>query len=183
MDESLQELENELKRLQPRRSSEELHARLARELGDPSDASARPRYTAKTTLTSWKWFSWRMAAAAAVALVVSLGVWRSLRTMTPQPAKPENVAQTEPVAPKAVPPETQVANNTAASDSYRPVGAANVLYDVKDDGAVTLPDNAPARRLRYRYVDTYTWKNPATNASLKWSVPRDEVRVIPASLH
>ena len=69
------------------------------------------------------------------------------------------------------------------ADRYQPVGAATVLYDLKEDGVVTLPNRTPARRLRYRYVDTYTWKNPATNASLKWSVPRDEVRVLPASLH
>ena len=68
-------------------------------------------------------------------------------------------------------------------DSYRPVGAASVLYDLKEDAPVTLPNSTPLRRVRYRYVDTYTWKNPATKASLKWSVPRDEVRVIPASLH
>jgi hypothetical protein len=30
-------------------------------------------------------------------------------------------------------------------------------------------------------VDTYTWKNPRTNASIKWTVPRDEIRVIPAT--
>ena len=38
-------------------------------------------------------------------------------------------------------------------------------------------------RLRYRYLDTYTWKDPRSNASLKWSVPRDEIRVLPASLN
>jgi hypothetical protein len=63
------------------------------------------------------------------------------------------------------------------------VKAANVLYDLQDEGPVLLEDNTPARRIRARYVDTYTWKNPATKASLKWSVPRDEVRVLPASFH
>ncbi|WP_415908306.1 hypothetical protein [Oleiharenicola sp. Vm1] len=71
----------------------------------------------------------------------------------------------------------------ASRDTYRPVKAANVLYDLQDEGPVLLEDNTPARRIRARYVDTYTWKNPATNASLKWSVPRDEVRVMPASFH
>jgi hypothetical protein len=44
-------------------------------------------------------------------------------------------------------------------------------------------DDTSARQVRARYVDTYTWKNPRSNASLKWSVPRDEVRVIPTSWH
>lgn len=187
MDESLQELENELKRLRPRGSSEELQARLTRELGAP-DAPAtqpvRPRYTTATTLSSWKWFSWQMAAAAAVALTVSLAVWRTQRSSVVQPAAPETVVHSEPAAPQVAQPETRVAPSPAPSaESYRPVAAANVLYDMKEDGTVYLNDNTPARRMRYRYVDTYTWKNPATNASLKWSVPRDEVRVIPASLH
>ena len=68
-------------------------------------------------------------------------------------------------------------------DRYQPVAATNVLYDLKDEGTVYLDGDTPARRLRYRYLDTYTWKNPRNNASLKWSVPRDEIRVLPASLH
>jgi hypothetical protein len=44
---------------------------------------------------------------------------------------------------------------------------------------VTLADGTAARRVRSSYVDTITWKNPKTNASLRWSVPRDEVRVMP----
>jgi hypothetical protein len=47
----------------------------------------------------------------------------------------------------------------------------------------TLPDQTEGRQVRYRYVDTYTWRNPTTKASLRWSVPRDEVRVIRASLN
>ena len=65
---------------------------------------------------------------------------------------------------------------------YQPVRASSVLYDLKEDGTGTLPDQTEGRQVRYRYVDTYTWKNPATNASLRWSVPRDEVRVVRASL-
>jgi hypothetical protein len=191
MDESLQDLENELKRLQPRRTSEELRSRLERELGAPSVAGpvglgaapARPRYSAVTSLTSWKWFSWQMAAAAAVALTVSLAVWSSKREPVARPVTPETVVKSEPAKPAQTNRETDVAAVAPAVDSYRPVGAANVLYDLKEDGTVYLNDNTPAQRLRYRYVDTYTWKNPATHASLKWSVPRDEVRVIPASMH
>jgi hypothetical protein len=39
------------------------------------------------------------------------------------------------------------------------------------------------RRVRARYLDTYTWKNPTTNASLRWSVPRDEIRLVSATLN
>ena len=70
----------------------------------------------------------------------------------------------------------------APLNRYQPVHASSVLYDLQEDGATTLPDQTEGRQVRYRYVDTYTWKNPATNASLRWSVPRDEVRVVRASL-
>lgn len=188
-DTSLQDLENELKALRPRRPSVLLRARVEHELSQaphaaPAAKPTAPRYTSATTLRSWKWFSWQMAAAASVALAVSLGVWRWQSAGSPAPVAPEQVLVKNAIAPAedaAVPVEPPPASRAlAARDSYRPVKAANVLYDLQDEGPVLLEDNTPARRVRARYVDTYTWKNPATNASLKWSVPRDEVRVMPA---
>lgn len=188
-DNSLQDLENELKALRPRRPSVLLRARVEHELTTtPTPAPAR-RYASATTLRSWKWFSWQMAAAAAVALAVSLAVWRG-QTRPPAPITPAEQIQLAQENPAAIPThdtrrssEPASSRALAARDAYRPVKAANVLYDLQDEGVVTLEDNTPARRVRARYVDTYTWKNPATNASLKWSVPRDEVRVLPASFH
>ena len=66
-----------------------------------------------------------------------------------------------------------------AAPAFRPVAAENVLYAARDEGLVTLADGTPARRVRSSYVDTITWKNPRNNASLRWSVPREEVRVVP----
>jgi hypothetical protein len=63
--------------------------------------------------------------------------------------------------------------------TFRPVAAEKVLYAAADEGPVTLADGTAGRRVRSSYVDTITWKNPKTNASLRWSVPRDEVRVMP----
>lgn len=179
MDESLKELEAELKSLRPRRPAPLLLDRIGRDLGAPGDGVAgptRPRYTTATNLGSWKWLGWRtVAIAATLGLVATIG-WVNLQDRT---------------AP-AAPAEQTVANNTPApvptgaapsADHYRPVAATNVLYDLKDEGTVYVDGDTPARRLRYRYLDTYTWKNPRNNASLKWSVPRDEIRVLPVSLN
>jgi|SRR5581483_9032708 len=68
-----------------------------------------------------------------------------------------------------------------SSDMLKPVEAENVLYSARDEGLVTLDDGSVARRERLSYVDTITWRNPKTHASLKWSVPREEVRVVPVS--
>ncbi|MCM2274711.1 MAG: hypothetical protein NDI75_07980 [Candidatus Didemnitutus sp.] len=206
MDESLQQLENELKALRPRRPSPLLRARVEHALASdvsvapaapaaytPAPAKPAPRYTSATTLRSWKWFSWQMAAAAAVALVVSLGVWRygarsgSDGSVAPLAAvaQPGTSASTAPDISATAPSAERMlaAAAPAASGAFRPVKAANVLYDLRDEGPVLLEDNSAGRRVRARYVDTYTWRNPATNASLKWSVPRDEVRVLPANYH
>lgn len=176
MDESLQELENELKRLTPRRPSAQLLERLDRELARTAAAPApvRPKRSSATSFTSWKWMGWRLAAAAAVvALAVTLAVRPKSRSAAPSTVEP-GLAQSETVeSPAALPVEAP------APARLRPVRAANVLVGLADDGLVTLPDESPARQLRYRYIDTYTWKNPENNASLRWSVPREEVRVVP----
>lgn len=66
-----------------------------------------------------------------------------------------------------------------ADMQLKPVSAENVLVSVRDEGLVTLEDGSAARRERLRYVDTIQWRNPRTNASLTWTVPREEVRVVP----
>lgn len=168
MDESLQELENELKTLQPRRAPARWLNQINRELAAELPAPARPRYATATNLGSWKWLGWRTAGlAAALALLATVG-FVNLRRPVPAAAPAVLATAPIPVTPAAVP-------------AYEPVAASNVLYDLKDEGEVKLEGATTARQVRARYVDTYTWKNPRTNASIKWTVPRDEVRVVPAS--
>lgn len=62
---------------------------------------------------------------------------------------------------------------------FKPVAAEKLLISALDEGIVTLADGTPARRERLQFVDTITWRNPRTNASLTWTVPREEVRVVP----
>jgi hypothetical protein len=180
MDESLQELENELKNLRPHRPSPALQARVAAALAESPAAFPSPSSSAPEPVRSRAWFSWPLAAAAALAVTAGVALWRSPSAQI----QPQELAQAQAVRPgESAPLAIPAGTNPAPVNRYRPVGAASVLYDLKDDGDVYLSDDTPVRRLRYRYVDTYTWKNPATNASLKWSVPREEIRVLPASLH
>jgi hypothetical protein len=62
---------------------------------------------------------------------------------------------------------------------FKPVAAENVLYAASDEGPVTLDDGTSARRERLSYIDTITWKNSRTNASVRWTVLREEIRVVP----
>ena len=166
MDNSLHELEDELKTLQPRRAAPRWLDEVNRELAAELPATPRPRYTSATSLNSWKWLGWRTVAVAAALTLVAAAVlvrFRSSQTAVTAPG------------PTAVP--TPVRPTVAAT--YEPVAATNVLYDLQDEGVVQLAGATSARQVRARYVDTYTWKNPRNNASIKWTVPRDEVRVVP----
>lgn len=102
-------------------------------------------------ISAW-WLLAALPAAAVLAIIVTLNSRR--------PSAPPGPALT------SVP-------------GFKPVSADNVLFDSRDEGYTTLADGTPARRVRQSYVDTITWKNPSTNASLRWSVPRSEVRVVP----
>lgn len=68
-------------------------------------------------------------------------------------------------------------------DGFSPVASSNVLRETRDEGYVLLGDGTTARRVRNRYVDTVTWRDAQTNAYLRWSSPREEIRLIPVSVY
>ncbi len=155
MDDDLQDFEAELKALQPAPPSRELEARLERELAVP--AKRRPLAPIR-----WIW-SVALPAAAAIAL------------MSTQGGRPPGFPGSAARAPG------HHSAQAAAETSLKPVAAENVLVSTSDEGLVTLEDGTPARRERLQFVDTITWRNPRSHASLTWSVPREEVRVVPIS--
>ena len=158
MDDELQHLEAELKRLRPAGPTRDFLARIARELATPTVAAPPGRAP-----LGWLWAGVLPAAAAFVVLIAVIG--RKSQSGTIPASSPRSVAA-------IAPPEE-------ASAPFKPVAAENVLYAAQDEGLVTLEDGTPARRERLNYVDTITWRNPRTNASVRWTMPREEVRVIP----
>src|SRR5688572_8029710 len=124
MDETLQDLENELKRLTPRRPSAGLMQALEGELGSVPSAQPTPRYSAATRLRSWKWASWSLAGAAvAIALAFAL---RTDRVPTAAPVGKAPSAELP-----AVPAHQPVAPELAAN-RYEPIQATSVLYDLQE---------------------------------------------------
>jgi hypothetical protein len=164
MDDSFQDLEAELKRLRPRTPSAGLLSRLERELAGPDAATdTRPsRERRSTPVGTLRWVVWPAAAALVVLGGIAV-VYRSPADATRSPAPFAQVAASE----------------DPAGASFKPVGATKFLYETLDEGPVMLSDGLPARRVCNRYVDTYTWRNPRTRASVQWIVPRAEVRVVP----
>ena len=171
MNDDYSDLEAELKRMRPCAPSSELLTRLAATLDQPAASSASPVGTHRSVFSwrTWRWVLGSTAVAAAVALAI-VTTHRSVPVgpTADQTAHPANGMVTAPI------PATP-----ASPDLYKPVSVENVLYDSRDEGLVTLDDGAAARRVFQRYLDTYTWRNSRTNASLRWTIPRDEVRVIP----
>jgi hypothetical protein len=158
MDDEIKQLEAELKSLRPAPVPRRLVARIERELA-PAAFARRP-----SAPLLWFW----AALPAAAALALALGA----------------VMRRELVRPVANDRQLSIAADVpwlATRGILKPVAAENVLYSATDEGLVTLEDGTHARRERLNYVDTITWKNSRTHASLKWSVPREEVRVVPVS--
>lgn len=147
MDDELDALEAELRRLRPAMPRPRLRRAVAASM-------AQARVPARARALRWLAFS-TLASAAAVALV--LVAHQNSNTATPPTA----------------------ADPAGSSVSFKPVAAENLLLESRDEGLVDLGHGVTARRVRESYLDTITWKNPRTNASLQWTVPREEVRVVP----
>lgn len=155
MDEELQQLEAELRRLRPRVPSAEMRRRIEDDLRKPES----PRL-------AWFWTALPLAAAVALAFFVRFQP-EPRSASAPVGASLSTVATAlEPLAPRPV---------------FKPVAVDNLLYAAHDDGIVTLADGSKARRTRKAYLDTVVWRNPHTNASLTWTVPRSEVAVVPVA--
>jgi hypothetical protein len=146
------ELEAELRALVPSALSGEYLMRVERSLVEPSSLffSAKNRGLVE-------WLAWPIAACFVGAMA-----WLSHG------------------APRVDGDDTgRIGEGATLAATYKPVDAKNILYDVREEGLTTLADGTPARQVRDRYMDVITWKNAAATSSVCWTVPRDEVRLVP----
>lgn len=155
MDDDLKELETELKRLNPVAPSAACINRLHHALAPGAIRRSPARRP------GWWW----LALPAAALFAVIFTRWEPVEV---QPAAERSAATPTPAAVPA-----------PDGTTLKPVAARNLLYAADDEGLVVLDDGTPAHRERLHYVDTITWRDPRTNASLQWSVPREEVRIVP----
>lgn len=157
MDEELEHLEAELRRLRPLAADRRLRDAIAREISPVRTTSLLRRARAWITLP---------VAAALVGSVVYFTTFTPPSSHAPAPAI---ASGTSPITVQSPAPQ------------FKPVAARNILVSATDEGLVSLADGTPARRIRQSYVDTITWQNASTKASLTWTVPREEVKVVPVS--
>ncbi len=64
----------------------------------------------------------------------------------------------------------------------RAVSADSVVLQSTDDGYFTLSDGSVVQRTRSTSIDTVLWTDPSAHASLTWTVPREDVTVVPLSV-
>ena len=108
---------------------------------------------------AWLW----LALPAAAALAVTIGLRHS------------SLFAARPVQPPAP------TDYAAEAPAFRPVAAEDLLVGAREAGRLTLEDGTPAREMAASYIDTITWEDSQNHASVRWSVPREEVRVVPVS--
>jgi len=173
MNDDFSNLEAELKRLRPRQPSAQLRERLGAELSQSSRASTQTPI-AKIDF-SWRWVFWpSMAAAAILAFTVVL------RQSQPREGEQAKLVAEKPAQPIS---SESLASSSLPKARYKPVAAERVILAAQNEGLVTLSDGTVANRVRQLSVDTYTWQDPKTKDSLRWSIPREDLRVVPASFH
>jgi hypothetical protein len=160
------ELEAELKKLRPAPISDELLARIERDLSRPEPAPTAgllPRPRARVNF----WSLGLGLAGAAALLVVGLGHFDE-----PPPSQPR-IAQEN--ATPAPPNEERT--------GLQPSTLTRVVYQRRDEGLVFSPNHSeqPLRRVRYQTRDTMQWRDPQTGASLRVSYPAEQVVLTPVS--
>jgi hypothetical protein len=165
MNDDFTDLENELKQLSPRPVSEGLRQRVAVQLETaafcesqaivhrfPVEQYRKPRNSLRVMF-----WSASSAAIAAVWVFLALSGTESLR---------------QPVTTLPL----QVAASDIAQTHFKPVSVKQQVLETQDLGFVTLSDGSTAKKVYEKAVDTYTWRDAKTNASLSWSIPREELR-------
>ncbi len=180
MNDDFSNLEAELKLLRPRRPSEQLRERLGEfltaETRSAQRGSSKGRRMGEPSLLAflrrlWRSLLWSsLATAAVIAMVIVLRQSRS----DPKPTASSVAANSVPA--KQLP-------GPVGQPRFKPIAAERVIFSSQREGLVTLSDGTVAQRVRQLSVDTYTWQDPKTKASLSWSIPREDLRIVPASFH
>ena len=161
------ELENQLKKLRPLPPSENLTARIERDLAEPAStttAGVLPR--ARRFQVNWLSLGISLAAAAVLLLFARFGI--------DHPAK-----KTPTIASRTPSSIIPSANNAA---EFVPIGLTQVVYHTSDEGLhYPTGSEQPVRRLRSRTRETCQWRNASTGATICVSYPSEEVSLVPIS--
>ena len=173
------ELEAELKKLRPAPVSEELRARIARQLvqSDPAPtAGLLPR--PQQRINFWS-LGLGLAGAAALVLLAVARFSQAPLPQSPMIAQAEESATAEESSFQGeASPDT-----SAGSSGLQPSRLTRVVYHRRDEGLIFSPNQSerPLRRVRFETRDTMQWRDPQTGASLRVTYPAEQVVLTPVS--
>ncbi len=170
------ELEDQLRALSPAAPSDDLAARIGRQLAATPPTShtsgviARP---ARVPL-AWRWLrdlGWAGAGAAA-ALLGAAFFSPAEKSATHLVAAAARVPVALPIAVSPV----------AYRQAFEPAETSRELVSVKNADELLDTADGPVREVRYIYRERMAWAHPGTGARLEIEVPREDVYLLPVSL-
>ena len=188
------DLEKELKALQPKSPTAAFTARVEDALGDSGelsfrriDSSSHPKSRNRLLL----FFPPLLALAA--SLVWVLFFWGHQST-SPTQTKSLPIAESNPSLPpeSVVDPESPIHGVTIEElEAYSgmPTGGwsdpqvREFLLNRVDEGLIQRPGYSPGRQVRYHYIDETLWMHPSSNTRVISTTPRQEVIILDLDLY
>lgn len=159
-------IENQLRSLEPAPPSLRLGAAIASNLDIPVIPQTPARLSKRVRLSLY--LSWgTTAVAATIAVVLYL-------------SRPENPGAGPALIQSAQPVEAPPRSGPL---KLTPVDAREYLFDAQYEGIVFLDDGAPARRVRYQYLDTVQMQAEGESTTVAMTYPREEIRFIPINAY
>ena len=170
MNDEFADLENELRRLEPRALPPSLEARIGRALDQPAPARypvnwwQRLGFNRPAAAIGWGIFAPALSAALVLVLTHFSTLARPLvRRSADETAWGRNPATT----------------GAGAEPILDSAHTSNVVYRTLDEGVVLDGSQEPVHRVRYLSADLVQWRNPSTGAHWEIAYPREDVRLVP----
>lgn len=189
----LDDLEKELRAIQPKSPTPAFTARVADALGESGDISFCRISTGPTSQKSTT-KKWLLFFPPAVALVASL-VWMIYflpQTFDPESKSSEIVEVSRPISEVLDDPDSPIHGvsleeleslSGMPSDGWLDPQVRQRLLDRVDEGFIQRPGFGPGRQVRYHFIDETLWLHPASNTRVISTSPRQEVMIIDLDLY
>jgi hypothetical protein len=185
----MNDLEKELRSLQPAAPTKGFEARMEKSLGEAGNVAVKhvpevdqrmksPSADDSGKVVPFGRFRFLFFAGAAAALVVAIYLMDPFAGAEVEisPVAPSLSEVDEDLSPLHGVPLSDLA--TFSEEGWNDPRTREVLVDATDEGIVDRPGQAPARRYRYRFLDETIWENPGTNTRIRSTVPREEVVLV-----
>ena len=185
------DLEKELKALQPKPPTAAFTARVEDALGDSGSVSFR-RISDESPKASKSKLLFLLPPV--LALAASLVWMLSFLPESKQGEEPKPVSElvSNPVSELVDDPDSPIHGVTLEqletfsgmpADGWSDPQVRELLLDRVDEGLIQRPGFSPGRKVRYHYLDETEWKHPSSNTRIISTTPRQEVIILDLDLY